>query len=653
MKYRREIDGLRALAVIPVIFFHAGFEIFQGGFVGVDVFFVISGYLITSIILTEKQAGTFSLINFYERRARRILPALFFVMTATIPMAWIWLLPQDMKDFSQSLLAVSTFSSNILFWLESGYFDTAAELKPLLHTWSLAVEEQFYMLFPLLLMLTWRLGTKWIVLLLTCIAIASLIAAHWGAYNLPGATFYLLITRAWELLIGSLLAFHMMHRDINSYNSPFNQTASFIGLALILFSVFAYSKSTPFPSLYALAPTIGTGLIILYSTQTTFVGQLLGSKIFVGIGLISYSAYLWHQPLFVFARHNSLTTPNASTMLILSLTAIFIAYISWKYVERPFRNKTIIKRKPIFLMATLGSCLFFTIGAAGHFSNGFESIYSATLDERQQKILATEKTREGYKTLQKENFSCHFHTVDITTSMTKKFSECYETHGEAIIILGDSHAVDLFNAISLNSDHPFIVGISKGGCRPHTPSSDCHYQNFISFAEQNSNKIKTVFYTQAGSYLVQNEEGKTGGRGFFQKESIPLYNKNEELITLVIRYLEKIARHSKVVWLGPRIEPHQNAKLLKRYAIQCKKYNININPNITNTFKQLDRYIDSKISNKTISYFSLIKAINFDADQDMYDCFASYWSDGDHWNTQGETHFGMRIIPNMQKAGHL
>ena len=151
MKYRAEIDGLRALAVLPVILFHAGFEWFSGGFVGVDVFFVISGYLITTIIISEMAEGKFSIVNFYERRARRILPALFFVMAACLPFAWVWLTPNDLKDFGQSLVAVSTFSSNILFWLESGYFDRAAELKPLLHTWSLAVEEQYYILFPIFL----------------------------------------------------------------------------------------------------------------------------------------------------------------------------------------------------------------------------------------------------------------------------------------------------------------------------------------------------------------------------------------------------------------------------------------------------------------------------------------------------------------------
>lgn len=208
MKYRREVDGLRALAVLPVIFFHAGFEIFCGGFIGVDIFFVISGYLITTIIFDEKEANKFSIVNFYERRARRILPALFLVMAICLPFAWVWLMPSDLKEFAQSLTAVTVFSSNILFWKTSGYFESAAELKPLLHTWSLAVEEQYYLIFPLFIIATWRYGMKWMVTALSVVALISISLAQWGATHMPLATFFMLPTRFWELLIGSFIAFY-------------------------------------------------------------------------------------------------------------------------------------------------------------------------------------------------------------------------------------------------------------------------------------------------------------------------------------------------------------------------------------------------------------------------------------------------------------
>ena len=223
MTYRREIDGLRALAVLPVILFHAGFPTFSGGFVGVDVFFVISGYLITSIILAERQAGTFTLVGFYERRARRILPALFVVMGVCSVFSWLWLLPSDMKMFSQSLVAVPAFASNILFYLTSSYFEPAAELKPLLHTWSLSVEEQYYLLYPIMLLIAWRFGKRWIVAVLILLTGMSLAAAHYGSTTDPSFTFFLLPTRGWEILIGALVGFYAFRTSTDPPpRSPFS-----------------------------------------------------------------------------------------------------------------------------------------------------------------------------------------------------------------------------------------------------------------------------------------------------------------------------------------------------------------------------------------------------------------------------------------------
>jgi peptidoglycan/LPS O-acetylase OafA/YrhL len=293
VRYRPEIDGLRAVAVIPVILYHAGFELFSGGFIGVDVFFVLSGYLITSILLGEHESGKFSLVGFYERRARRILPALFFVMAASIPFAWAYLWPEDLKDFSQSIVAVSTFASNFLFWTESDYFDATAELKPLLHTWSLAVEEQFYVLFPLFLAVTWGFGKRQMFFLVVAVAALSLVAAEWASVRFPSASFYLLPTRAWELLLGALVAFYMFRKtDIRG-----NQSLSILGLAVLAFSILAFDEQTPFPGLIALIPTIGVVFIVLYTREGMLVHKALSNRLLVGVGLISYSAYLWHQPI--------------------------------------------------------------------------------------------------------------------------------------------------------------------------------------------------------------------------------------------------------------------------------------------------------------------------------------------------------------------
>ena len=401
MKYRAELDGLRAIAVVPIILFHAGFEYFSGGFVGVDVFFVISGYLITTIILSEKEQGTFSLVNFYERRFRRILPALFMVMLVSLIFSLLWLMPSYMEDFSQSLMAVSTFSSNILFWRESGYWEISNELKPLLHTWSLAVEEQYYVLYPLFLMLIWHFRKNLILGSFIVIAAISLAIAQWGAYNKPIPTFYLLPTRGWELAIGAGIAYYFLYRKqtvrtLLSHKSV-NEALGLLGLLMISYAVYVFDKGTPFPSLYALVPTVGTGLIILFSSSQTMVGRLLSIKPLVAVGLISYGAYLWHWPLLVFARHLSLTEPSELTFAILALLSFPLAYLSWRYIEKPFRTKSIFSRKTIFTLSFIGSVLFITVGLAGHFSNGFEDFW---LSRQSESVKATyliiSRAKENY-----------------------------------------------------------------------------------------------------------------------------------------------------------------------------------------------------------------------------------------------------------------
>ena len=351
---------------------------------------MISGYLITTIILSEKEQGTFSLVNFYERRFRRILPALFMVMLVSLIFSLLWLMPSYMGDFSQSLMAVSTFSSNILFWHESGYWEISNELKPLLHTWSLAVEEQYYVLYPLFLMQIWHFRKDWILGSFIVIAAISLATAQWGAYNKPIPTFYLLPTRGWELAIGAGIAYYFLYRKqtvrtLLSHKSV-NEALGLLGLLMISYAVYVFYKGTPFPSLYALVPTFGTGLIILFSSPQTMVGRLLSIKPLVAVGLISYGAYLWHWPLLVFARHLSITEPSELTFAILALLSFPLAYLSWRYIEKPFRTKSIFSRKAIFTLSFIGSVLFITVGLAGHFSNGFEDFW---LSRQTESVKAT------------------------------------------------------------------------------------------------------------------------------------------------------------------------------------------------------------------------------------------------------------------------
>lgn len=383
MRYRPEIDGLRALAVVPVILFHAGFELFSGGFVGVDVFFVISGYLITTILIEDIENGRFSLLNFYERRARRILPALYFLLLMVAVLSTLLMSPQQLKEFGQSLIATVTFLSNMYFLVRADYWAQSSEFLPLLHTWSLAVEEQYYLVFPIFLFLAWRYSKSKIFWMIFCFSILSLLLSEWGSRSYPLVNFYVLLTRAWELLAGSMAAFIVQRKGVKE-----NNALAALGLSLILFSIFTYEKNTPFPSLYALPPVVGVVLLILYADSKTLVAKFLSIKVFVGIGLISYSAYLWHQPLFAFARiyKTSIDISFSLTICIIGATFLFSA-LSFRYVESPFRTKCKISTKALSYFAILPLIVFIIYGFYLHNTQGLRAIKMSFLSLNVTKYL--------------------------------------------------------------------------------------------------------------------------------------------------------------------------------------------------------------------------------------------------------------------------
>lgn len=435
MKYRPEIDGLRAIAVLPVIFYHADFSIFQGGYVGVDVFFVISGYLITSIILSEIFSSTFSIANFYERRARRILPVLLFISSFTLFAAWSLLPPVEFKDFGQSLFAVSFFSSNILFWLESGYFSAASDLKPLIHTWSLGVEEQFYILFPIAAIIICSLERKLILPVISFLFCVSLFLADFYSSSqdviLKEASFYLLPTRAWELLLGSLIFF--LFRNFENITSKIllNNIMSLMGLMLIFYSIAFFNNNTPFPSFYTLLPTIGASFLIIFATKDTYVGKLLTLQPMIFVGLISFSAYLWHQPLFAFSRYYFVGEVSTVHIMLLIIMVIILSYLSWRFVEQPFRDKNKISRSKIITYSIFGSLSLASIGLAIHLNNGFQERFS----EEQLELLAFSSYKD--REILYRNRACFLRSDQ---SADEYVDIC--SNGP-IYIWGDSHAASL------------------------------------------------------------------------------------------------------------------------------------------------------------------------------------------------------------------
>lgn len=366
LKYRADVDGLRAIAVLAVLFFHADLGC-HGGYVGVDVFFVISGYLITGLILKNLTAGRFQIVEFWERRARRILPALAVVAAASLAAGWFLLLPLDFQELGQSVIALTMLVSNVYFWKESGYFAQAAEVKPLLHTWSLAVEEQFYLLFPFLLVALRRFSPKALLPAILLLGGASFGLSVWWSYLLPTENFYLLPTRAWELLLGAFFAAVPARRAGPRW---VGETLGGAGLLAIMLAVFFYTRDTRFPGLAALLPCAGAGLVIWSGGRTT-VGKFLATRPIVFVGLISYSLYLWHWPLLVFAKFTTTVPLTPGQRILLLLASMVFAAASWRFVETRIRQRTILQsRFRIFAFAATSTALLLLAGLALHKSQG-------------------------------------------------------------------------------------------------------------------------------------------------------------------------------------------------------------------------------------------------------------------------------------------
>ena len=389
LSYRPDIDGLRAVAVVPVILCHAGVPGFAGGYVGVDVFFVISGYLISGIILADIDADRFSLMYFYERRVRRILPMLLTVVGLSLAAGYAVMLPHQFADLSSGALSVTVFASNVYFWLTQDYFSEVAGLNPLLQTWSLAVEEQYYLLFPLALIFVAKMNPRWIIAAVCVVAILSFALGQAGGnlsvhppyieqevrmFSQPAwASFYLPTGRVYEFLLGTL-AVMVTQRGV-VIPQGVRQVGSAAGLALILGAVGTFEETLPYPSLYTLVPVAGAGLILMLAGPTTVVGRVLAWRLPVGLGLISYSLYLWHQPLFAFARLLSDVPLGLYDYAGLTIAACVLSVISWRYVEMPFRRCGGLSRRQVFVAMGLATLVVMAVSTAGITTKGFIARY--------------------------------------------------------------------------------------------------------------------------------------------------------------------------------------------------------------------------------------------------------------------------------------
>ena len=433
LTYRPEIDGLRAIAVGTVILYHAQItildhQLFKGGFIGVDIFFVISGYLITSIILKELViTGTFSFKLFYERRVRRILPALLFVMLVSLPFAWMYLLPSSLIDFSKSILYSLGFSSNLYFWYSGQQYGAESGLlKPFLHIWSLSIEEQFYIIFPIVLLILFKYFRKYLIHILILGFIISLGLADWGSKNYPSFNFYVLQSRGWELLAGSILGYFEIRNGHRSRNKTLNLILPSIGLFLIGHSILFFNDEMFHPSILTLSVIIGVCLIIWFSEKDEIITKILSTKLFVGVGLISYSLYLWHYPIFAFARITEFIQEGLFINLLLAITMFILSFFSYLLIEKPFRKKHFSFRKLInIIFLAYVSLIFFSL-----------TVVYKGVSSRMPNVFELNKNNVQTWTILKDN------NGKVCNDLYK-YCSFFSSHKKKIYLVGDSYMASL------------------------------------------------------------------------------------------------------------------------------------------------------------------------------------------------------------------
>lgn len=507
--YRPDIDGLRAIAVLAVLFYHAALKPFSGGYIGVDIFFVISGFLITGLIVKDIRSNQFSLVTFYERRIRRIFPA-YFTVAVVVGLSGAWLYDANtFKALAESLIASTLSLANILFYSQAGYFDGPSHLKPLLHTWSLSVEEQFYLFLPLILFLIFKYARRWLTPILVVLLLVSLAGSVFVMQTNSDAAFYMAHLRAWELLIGGLIALRPVR-----LKSLLQEFLAMVGLGLILVCMVLYSENTRFPGLAALAPVLGTALIINAGVNgKPLVGKILSNPVMVFIGKISYSLYLWHWPLLLFGKYIAITGMTISAYLVWGLMTFALSILSWRFVETPFRSKQFLPQSRMFLV-TGGIAAFILIAAVVvTLSEGFP----ARFDKDSWKSAATWNT-DDEKWIRCLNYIFAHEDEPIDSEVCQLGELSAEP---SILLWGDSHGMALASGLDQSARHsgstiqmmirnacPPLVGVGRQDRMP-----ECYQHNLEVFEYIKSHpEIKTIILASrwtlnALGTRYKNEEG--------------------------------------------------------------------------------------------------------------------------------------------------
>lgn len=600
--HRKDIDGLRAIAILSVVIFHSGVPYFTGGFIGVDVFFVISGFLIGGIIYTEMKEARFSYSAFYTRRIKRIAPALFFMLIICTAISYFYLSPQELKDYIYYATTTVFSVPNIAMWRRVDYFAASSDLNPLLMTWSLGVEEQFYIFLPLFFTLLFRLKSR--VLMFTIIVtVASFIFSIVLSKTYPLLSFYLPLTRAWELGIGVVLAILIKDKRITMTSLWLKEAIFLIGMASILLPCFIFDEDKIFPGYLALIPTIGSALVIVGSGRLSQL--ILCNKSMVFIGLVSYSWYLWHWPLLSFSRLAADENLTALQGVIVSVMALGVAYFSYRYIETPFRRNLKSTNKRVILnYMTL--CIVVSIPLlAAYRLNGLpgrvnSTVFNAELD-RQESIKNPCLVKNG-----KVNFSLNSYCIP------------KDINKQGVAILGDSHASALRGGIDdyakknnlvvyqlTKSSCPFLIGVTRSLRDFPAHGKECakFNRNVMEYILSNNNITKVILagFWDAGI----SEDGKN--YGYTDMTGLQHVNKMSEFAVGLTNVVTTLVNNGKEVVIMKDI-PFMNFDVVKAVSNNEIMLRREVNGLLSSDASTLDYSKDIKPENKNIDY--LIDTLN-------------------------------------------
>lgn len=590
--YRPDIDGLRAVAVLLVLAYHLGVKAVSGGFIGVDVFFVISGFLITSQLVKELQSGTFSLSKFYERRVRRLLPALIVMLSCTV-FAGYWILyPLTYIELGKSLIAAALSVSNIFFWLHSDYFDAPANTRPLLHTWSLGVEEQFYLLCPAFLLLMWRKGLRTITTVLALVLTASLLLSVVGAFKFSSASFYLLPTRLWELMLGSLLALGVCP---NLPTRLARNTIGLIGLGLIVGCALWIDKYTPFPGATALMPCIGAAMVISAGFNgPNAAAIILSRRPVVMTGLLSYSLYLWHWPVIIlYQNYYGVKWLDLSSKVIIAVASIGLAFLSWRYVERPFRSHSTNPSLNLRALAVAGSTAV-AVAAFVIVGQGFPTRFKPEVVQMAAYLSPSAGQVGDTGTIEP---LCFLHGQRKLQDFDAAVCLAAESAKRHVLVIGDSHAKYLVHGIRNEWSGFQVSQATAAGCRPT--------MRHALLADKTCVQLMTSIY---GEYLPRTRPDLIVLSGRWRYSDL-------EYLAETLRWLRD--QQFEVILAGPTVEYEGAVPQLVALSMQHDKPELP-DSMIKRDIAMLDERLAELASAHDVDYFSMFRAFcpdGFDCNQ--------------------------------------